>query len=158
MKIIFASKVLNEERIHFVNVVTKAYEITDYICNDYPKHFNWYWAKTVPAVFNGSREIVVCTVHGKVAGVSFLKDEDEEKKICTFLVLEEFRGQGIATKLLEASFEFLETTKPLITLADYKLEMFSHIIKKYDWKQTQVLPKGFYNDEYTEIVFNGIIE
>ncbi|MDD2627904.1 MAG: GNAT family N-acetyltransferase [Clostridia bacterium] len=158
MKIIFASKLLDEERIEFLNIITKAYEVTDYICNDYPKHFSWYWEKTVPAIFKGTRDVITCTVHGKIAGVVFLKKEDSEKKICTFLVLEEFRNQGIATKLMEASFEFLGTTKPLITLADYKLEMFSHIIKKHDWVQTQILPKGFYNDKYTELVFNGSIE
>ena len=158
MEIIFSTKLLKEDRLEFLNVITKAYEITDYICNDYPNHFRWYLEKTVPAIFRGTREVIVCKVNEKIAGVAFLKKEDNEKKICTFLVLEEFRKQGIATKLLESSFEFLETTKPLITLADYKLSMFSHIIRKYDWLQTQVLPKGFYNDRYTELVFNGNIE
>lgn len=158
MKIIFASKLLSEEKIEFLNIITKAYEVTDHICNDYPKRFSWYWKKVVPAIFKGTREVVVCTVHEKIAGVAFLKKEDDEKKICAFFIVEEFRNQGIATKLMEASFQFLETRKPLITLADYKLEMFSHIIKKYDWIQTQILPKGFYNDKYTELVFNGFIE
>ena len=157
MKIVFASKLLVEERIEFLNIITKAYEVTDYICNDYPNRFNWYWGKIVPAIFKGTREVIACTVHGKIAGVTVLKKEDGEKKICTFLVLEEFRNQGIGTKLIEVSFEFLGTTKPLITLADYKFKMFSRIIEKYDWTQTQILPKGFYNDKYTELVFNGMI-
>jgi len=44
---------------------------------------------------------------------------------------ENMRGEGVATKLLEKCFEILKTTKPMITLADYKLGMFEGIIKKY---------------------------
>lgn len=157
MKVVIASKLLQENRSEFLQLITEAYKVTDFICEDYPKHFRWYWEKTVPAVFNGTREIVACIIDEEIAGVAFLKKEDGEQKICTFLVLEKYRKRGIATKLIEASFEFLETTKPLISLADYKLDMFSNIINKYNWEQTQVLPKGFYNDTYTELVFNGTI-
>ena len=41
--------------------------------------------------------------------------------------------------MVEASMDFLETTKPLITLADYKLPMFQPIIDKYGWELTEVV-------------------
>lgn len=139
----------------FGELVAKAYSITDYICEDYPDHFEWYWGKTVPAVLKGTREILVCTVNNKIAGVAFLKNEDGEKKICTFLVKEEYRGNRLATRLLERSFKFLGTTKPLITIADYKLKMFEPIIKQYGWVQTEILEEGYYNETSREYVFNG---
>lgn len=157
-KILSLSDLLKSNRIEFGKLASKAYEVTDYICNDYPKHFKWYWEKTIPAVFSGTREILIYLVDNNIAGVAFLKKEDGEKKICTFLVLSEYRGQGIATKLIEKSFEFLETTTPLITIADYKLEMFNAIILKYNWKLTQTLPKGYYNNSSEELVFNGEIK
>lgn len=156
-KVIAASNLARKNRISFGNVIAKAYAVTDYVCDDYPKHFNWYWEKTVPAVLNGTREILVCVIDKKIAGVAFLKKEDGESKICTFLVLEEYRGRGIATLLIEESFKFLETTKPLISLAGYKLEMFKRIIEKYEWKHTQTLPVGYYNNSYEELVYNGKI-
>ena len=158
IEIIAASVLAEQNRIAFSEIISKAYEITDYICKDYPKHFKWYWEKTIPAIFTGKREILVCTVNKKIAGVAFLKKEDGEKKICTFLVLDEYKGQGIASKLIERAFDFLETTTPLITLTDYKWEMFKGIIIKYNWKHTQTLPKGYYNNLYEELVFNGKIE
>lgn len=56
--------------------------------------------------------------------------------------------------MVEASMEFLGTTKPLITLADYKLPMFQPIIEKYDWELTEVV-SGLYNDRAKELCFNG---
>lgn len=50
--------------------------------------------------------------------------------------------------------EVLHTTTPLITFADYKFPMFEGLIKKYNWKQTQVV-KGLYNDKSAELVYNG---
>lgn len=157
IKIISASSLVNKNHNVFGDVISKAYAVTDFICKDYPKHFTWYWEKTIPAVLKGTREVLVCTVNQKIAGVAFLKNEDGEQKVCTFLVLEEFRGKHIATKLLEKSFEFLGTTKPLISIADYKLSMFEGIIKKYGWEQTQILEEGYYNNTSRELVFNGKI-
>lgn len=133
----------------------EAYVVTDYICKDYPKHFNWYWTKEIPRVFDGTGEIIICTVDGKVAGVAFLKKDNIESKICTFLVVEGYRGKHIATKMLEQAYKYLGTTKPLITIADYKLPMFEHIIQKYGWELTQTMSKGYYNSTSRELVYNG---
>ena len=56
--------------------------------------------------------------------------------------------------MVEASMNFLGTTKPLITLADYKLSMFQPIIEKYDWELTEVV-SGLYNDRSKGLCFNG---
>lgn len=47
-------------------------------------------------------------------------------------VCKKYRNQGIGTKIIEQSFNYLETKKPLITLPDYKIEMFKPLIKKYN--------------------------
>lgn len=157
VRIISAQSLSKKNRKAFSNLIANAYSVTDCICKDYPGHFSWYWSKTIPAVLNGTREILVCTVERKIAGVTFLKKEGGEQKVCTFLVLDEYRGKHIGSMLMERAFEFLGTTKPLITIADYKIGMFEGIIKKYGWKQTQILNEGYYNDTSREIVFNGNI-
>lgn len=139
----------------FVKFAQAAYSVTDYICKDYPKHFEWYWSKEIPRVFDGTGEVVICTVSNHVAGVVFLKKDDTESKICTFLVVEKYRGKHIVTKMLEQAFKYLGTTKPLITIADYKTYMFENIIKKYNWKLTQTMNKGYYNNNSRELVYNG---
>ena len=83
-----------------------------------------------------------------------LKKDEEEQKICTLYVLDKYRKLGIGTAIIEESMKWLGTTKPFITLRDYKLEMFMPIINKYDWKLTEIV-SGLYNDKLQELCFNG---
>ena len=94
-------------------------------------------------------------MYNNVAGVAFLKKDDTESKICTFLVVEGYRGKHVASKMLECAFKYLGTTKPLITIADYKIPMFEPIIKKYNWELTQTMSEGYYNNSSRELVYNG---
>ncbi len=131
--------------------------MTDWICEDYPLHCDHYFCKYVPGIYDGEREIIACYVGGEMAGVIILKKDKEEAKVCTLCVGEKYRKMGIATELLEKSFGWLGTTKPLITIADHKLDQFSRVIRKYDWVENQILDDGYYNDHSREHVFNGVI-
>ena len=154
IKIYTLSSLVSNHKL-FGKFAQAAYSVTDCICTDYPKYFDWYWAKEIPRVFNGTGEFVICTIDKNVAGVAFLKKDHTESKICTFLVLENYRGKHVASKMLESAFKYLGTTKPLITIADYKIKMFDPIIKKYNWELTQTLGKGYYNNTSREFVYNG---
>lgn len=131
--------------------------MTDFICEDYPKHKSWFYQKHLPAtlVKGSGRDIIfACDKNGKIYGTSFIKEDDTEKKICTLFVSPEARGLGIGILLVEKSMEMLGTTKPMITLADYKLPMFEGLIKKYGWEMTEEVT-GLYNDKHKELVYNG---
>ena len=154
MRICTLSSLISNHKL-FGKFAQAAYSVTDFICDDYPKHFEWYWSKEIPRVFNGTGEIIVCTIDNNIAGVAFLKKDATESKICTFLVVESYRGKHVSTKMLEYAFKYLGTTKPLISIADYKLPMFEHIIKKYGWELTQTMEKGYYNNTSRELVYNG---
>ena len=154
MKIYTLSSLINNHKL-FVKFAHAAYSVTDHICKDYSNHFEWYWSKELPRVFNGTGEIVICSINNNVAGVAFLKKDNTESKICTLLVVEGYRGKHVASKMLEYSFNYLGTTKPLVTIADYKKPMFESIIKKYNWELTQTMNKGYYNNFSCELVYNG---
>ena len=154
MKICTLSSLIDNHQL-FCKFAQDAYSATDCLCQDYPKYFEWYWSKNIPRVFNGTGEIVVCTIDDNIAGIASLKKINTEKKICTFFVVKEYRGQHVATKMLEYIFEYLGTSKPLITITDYKVLSFVPIIKKYNWKLTQITSKGYYNNASCEFVYNG---
>lgn len=154
MKIYTLSSLIGNHQL-FCKFAQDAYSATDCLCQDYPKYFEWYWSKDLPRVFNGTGEIVVCTIDDNIAGIASLKKINTEKKICTFFVVKEYRGQHVATKMLEYIFEYLGTSKPLITITDYKVLSFVPIIKKYNWKLTQITSKGYYNNASCEFVYNG---
>ena len=135
------------------------YEITDFICEDYPKHREWYFEKQIPRVFTPSGVILFARSDdgsNEIIAMACLKKDEEEKKICTLYVSDKCRGQHLGTRMIEASMQFLGTTKPLITIADYKLPMFEHIINKYGWELTEVV-SGLYNDRAKELCYNGML-
>lgn len=101
--------------------------------------------------------MIQCCIDSKIVATAFLKKDSEECKISTFYVKPDYQRQGIATELLEKCFSWLGTTRPLITIADYKLDQFAKIIKKYDWQETQILTNNYYNAHSKEHVFNGRI-
>lgn len=138
----------------------KLYEMTDFISDDYPKHKSWFYHKHLPATFieNSGRDILYAhDENNTIYGLAFIKQDEIEKKICTLYVDDSSRGLGIGTKLIEKSMDILKTTKPMITIADYKLPMFEKLIEKYDWQQTQTI-KGLYNEKHSELVYNGHID
>lgn len=156
-KIHVASGLIAENRKLFSRVIAESYNITDWICGDYPKHHEHFWTKYVPGIFVGDRQIIACYVRNKISGVAILKKDSEETKLSTLYVSDKYRGKGVATAILEEAFKWLGTCKPLITIADYKVAMFKGLIEKYGWELTQVLESGYYNDRSKEYVYNGKI-
>lgn len=149
--------ILNEDE--FIKLSKQIYDITDFICKDYPKHKEWYFHKQIPRIFTPSGEILFARSEedeNEIIAMSCLKKDEEEQKICTLYVSNQYRGQNLGTRMVEASMNFLGTTKPLITLADYKLEMFRPIINKYGWELTEIV-SGLYNDRAQELCFNGTL-
>lgn len=148
----------SEEEI--IRICNKLYDMTNSILEDYPKHKTWFYKKQLPETLdeNGRRDIIFAVdENNKLLGTSFIKDSDKEKKICTIFVVPNERRRGIGTKLVEKSMQILGTTKPTITLAEYKYPMFEKLIKKYGWVQTDSII-GLYNDSFSELVYNGSIE
>ena len=143
----------------FIKLATNIYMITDFICKDYPKHKEWYFTKQLPAIVGGERNILFVRNpenQDEIISIACLKKDKEERKICTLYVSDKCRGLGIGTAIVEESMKWLGTTKPLITLADYKLEMFKPIINKYCWQLTEVV-SGLYNNRSQELCFNGTL-
>lgn len=149
--------ILSEEE--FIRLAKKIYDITDFICEDYPKHKEWFFHQQIPRIFTPNGEILFARDENdrdKIIAVACLKKDLDERKICTLYVSEQFRGQHLGTKMIEESMKFLGTTKPFITLADYKLPMFQPIIDKYSWQLTEVI-FGLYNNKSKELCFNGFL-
>ncbi|MBS7401348.1 MAG: GNAT family N-acetyltransferase [Eubacteriales bacterium] len=148
------------ERNKVLEICNRIYEMTDFVCKDYPRYKTWFYQKHLPGTLDVKigRDIVFTYNKNKdISGTSLIKKDDTEQKICTLFVNPIFRGLGIGTALVEKSIELLGTNKPLITIADYKLLMFEGLIKKYHWEQTQVVT-GLYNDRSKELIYNGYLD
>ena len=124
---------ISEEK--FMKLATKVYMITDFICDDYPKYKEWYFTKQLPETINSDERNILFVRNLKneneIISMACLKRDKKEQIICTLYVSDKYRGLGIGKAIVEESMRWLGTTKPFITLADYKLEMFKPIINKY---------------------------
>lgn len=86
--------VLNEDE--FIKLSKQIYDITDFICEDYPKHKEWYFHKQIPRIFTPSGEILFARSEedeNKIIAMACLKKDEEEQKICTLYVSDQCRGQ-----------------------------------------------------------------
>lgn len=132
------------------------YEVSKSVEIDYPNHYEWFYNKFIKQLDGIKREIIYCEYNNKPIGIAFLKNTDDEKKICTLIVKKEYQKKGIGTLLLECSFEFLGTRQPLISMPEYKLEAFSKIINKNNWEIFETIDSFYSNNK--EFVFNGYLK
>ena len=135
---------------NFSRAANEIYLLTDYNKLQYPEYFKWYYHTNIPRILDGEGEAIFYLDGFQIVGLSMLKRTADESKICTFLIDEEYRKKGYSKLILEDSYEFLGTEKPLITIPEKRLDEFSKIIEAYGWVPTET------TDEYysPEVIFN----
>ena len=142
----------------FLYLAYKIYNLTSSISNYYQNYEIWYWTKQIPRINSEKRNILFIrnpNNKNEIIAISCLKKDEKERKICTLYVKDEYRNQGFGSLIIEESFKWLETTKPLITIPEYKLNEFIPIIEKYHWNLTEII-EGLYHPVYKELFFNNI--
>lgn len=124
--------------------------------NDYPDYKEWYTKVQVPGLYTNERNIIIAHINERIVGFVSLKKTKTEKKICTFYVEKSFRRNKIGTILVEKAIEFLEESRPLITIPMDKLNEFIRIANKYNWEITDI-KENLYRTSTPEVIVNGII-
>ena len=135
---------------NFSRAANEIYLLTDYNKLQYPEYYKWYYQTNIPRILDGEGEAIFYLDGFQIVGLSMLKRTEDESKICTFLIDEEYRKKGYSKMILEDSCDYLGTERPLITIPEKRLDEFSKIIEAYGWVPTET------TDEYysPEIVFN----
>ena len=103
-----------------------------------------------------NREIIICEDQFRIVGVAIIKNDLQEKKICTLRVAREYQHQGIGHNLVEMCMRQLHTDKPMITLHKSKLNQFEKLLRYYNFELEQT-QKHYYSIFSTELVFNGLL-
>lgn len=98
----------------------------------YPDFNQWFDHKVIPGLRSGTRFILTRRLDQKLCGVCILKNENE-KKICTLKIHEDYRRIGLARSLCDEAVNNLGTTKPHITMPLDMVPSFSKIIQHYEW-------------------------
>lgn len=138
----------------FLNLAQKIYETTSHLNEIYPEYEKWFYEKQIKESVIGKRNIIFITKEDEIIGISSVKKTNEEKKICTLYVKDEYRNKGIGSILLEESFKYLETEKPLITFCDSMISIYTEFINKYNWELQEIL-EDYYENGKSEYCYNG---
>ena len=110
---------------NFSRAANEIYLLTDYNKHQYPGYFKWYYQTNIPRILSGEGEAIFYLDGFQIVGLSMLKRTDDEAKICTFFIDEEYRKRGYSSLLLEDSFGYLGTESPIITIPENRLDEFS---------------------------------
>ena len=122
--------------------------------NDYPDYRKWFLDTQVPGLYDNTRNIIIAHINGHIIGFVSLKKTKDEKKICTFYVEKSYRRNKIGTLLVEKAIEYLEETKPLITIPMDKLNEFVKIGNRFNWEITDI-KENLYRTNNPEVIVNG---
>lgn len=124
---------------------------------EYIGFWNWYESLFLANYeLKCTREIIICEKDLQLAGISILKRELDEQKICTLRVAKRFQKQGIGKNLVEYSCEWLQNNQPLITVHKSRNNEFKSLFDYYGFTLEEK-QKNYYNLFNTELVYNGTL-
>lgn len=136
------------------NLISQVLVLSMQVKKEYPEYKSWFLTTQVPGIYDGTRNIIIAHIKDKIVGFVSLKKTSAEKKICTFYVEKTFRRNKIGAILAEKAIEYLETEKPLITIPSSKLNEFTKIGEKYNWRISDI-KENLYRLNDPEIIVNG---
>lgn len=123
----------------------------------YPLFDQWLESKVLPGILSGERSILVEHYRRRFAGLSIVKDDGLEQKLCCLRVMPEFQGSGTGLRLFERAFESLENHMPLLSIAEEQKDVFKRLFSYYGFELAKEY-KGYYRPLKDELSFNGLIE
>ncbi|SES97473.1 GNAT family N-acetyltransferase [Thorsellia anophelis] len=132
------------------------YKVVDFlipVSHLYPNFHAWLYFTFVRQMNNDSRKVLVVLDGNNVIAATLLKITEEEEKICTFFVDQNFRGQGIGTELMEKSLE-LFSDKVHISVCSQRLnELNDFLVQKHLFCLDRDV-SGYYRPDSVEYFFS----
>ena len=128
----------------------------------YPNIDIWY-NKVIKEINDNSknREMFICLSNEDdslyISGLMILKNTCDEKKICTLRVKDNYQNRGIGSRFIQDAFNFLGTEKPLITVPEESVGVFSKIFNKYGFEKKDEI-QDLYRKDKVEYIYNGIFK
>lgn len=116
-------------------------EILSQYTKYYPNVLDWF-ESIYPEVQQGLRTILIASIADVIVGMTILKHQSNENKICTIWVDPYYRHQGIGTALLDRSLSFFNTD-PVLTIPDVILSNFEPWFRKERLILDEIVPNCY---------------
>lgn len=141
------------EIISYDDNINTIIDILKPIIEFYPSYREWLENTVNLSLSNNSRKIKILRNNTDIVGLSILKNTIEEKKICSLFVSPNYRGEAWFYSLYTDSINFLDTTKPIITIPEPIVKKYHGLIFTGKWKLTSKI-KNRYKDGIVEYGFS----
>ena len=115
----------------------------------YPNFGAWLNFKFRRSLSSGERNIVLATDGTNILGLSLLKKNMDESKICTFYVPEIYRDMGIGKKLMCKSLSVLDSSDSFITVSDERQSELKPLLTSSGFKLVKSVD-SLYRQKNTE--------
>ena len=123
----------------------------------YPGFNFWLYEKMIPGIVSGERSILLEHRRGTLSGLAIVKNTRYEQKLCCLRVLPAFQGSGVGLRLFERTFELLDNSRPLLSVAEEQIQVFQKLFSYYGFELERKY-NGYYRPLKDELSFNGLIE
>ena len=138
-------------------LVDYVFTFIESLSSTYPSIVGWGYDKVRNGLMNGTRSILLEWRDNKLVGVSVLKNDGVEKKICCLRIAKEYQNLGIGVRLFKRSFEELGTNTPLLSVSETVLPKFEKIFDHFGFVKTEAYPDKYVKG-ISEISFNGYLK
>lgn len=150
---------INEKKIDNINnyindkdmfdeLSNEIYNLTSFLGKTYINYKKWFYDKQINGCLEGKGNIFfIKNENNNIVAAFCVKNDLDEKKICTLYVDSNYRNMGYGSILFDKCFEYLGTNKPLITINKKHLSYFKYIINKYDFNLTNIIDNEYYFNE-----------
>ena len=151
-KIFIVDSTLSTEKIE--ELIPQIQNFLNDLQCDYP-HFEDWLSKIFGQIKKNKRAIVLALDNktNVILGITILKTTEEEKKICTIRVDNQYRSKGIGKNLIETSLNILGTKYPLVTVSELRYKEFMPVFKSFGFKLVDKI-KSVYHTGIYEYYFN----
>lgn len=136
------------DRTTYLTLIDNIVNFSKNFTNNYLDYNNWFYNIHLEGLGNGRTTLFSTDKNGKIIGVCNIKNKDNEKKICSLLIDNQYKDTKLYHELIIKSFNHLNSTKPSIKilLEDYKY--YIGIIEEYNWKLKEI-------DKQTQLYYNN---
>lgn len=145
----FDFEILKSGDLHFSEVAAVLSDVGQY----YPNFKEWLYFTFRSGMNSNERKILVAHDGGSMSGLALLKDTAGEKKICTFFILPEYRGQSLGMELMRRSLLELAERNIFITVAEERQKELSPILVASGFTLDSTLA-NHYRKERTEFFYS----
>lgn len=150
MKII-SPKGIKYSHNNYVNR-TELRKFLNEVSKSYPNFDNWFNFTFLHGIEIGTRHIIMAHKGDSIIGISLLKNDLLEKKICTFYIDPSFRGKNIGNSLMDLSIRSLGYNNIIVTVSeDRNFELYPLLTNKKFYLKESI--NGLYDPDKTELIY-----